>query len=140
MKKLLLLFFLFSIAGHAQSNDKILHFGAGVATGAAGAFIAHELSGGNKWWSIAGAVGGSLMAGLAKEAIDKNKGGPWDNGDVVHTVAGGITVGIAIEIFSGRKKGKSSRLPDTAHDQFVLSPYPIQETTPKLNSPWISQN
>ncbi|WP_188370219.1 hypothetical protein [Muriicola marianensis] len=140
MKKLVLLLFLFSIAGQAQSNDKILHFGAGIATGAAGAFIAHEISGGNKWWSIAGAVGGSLMAGLAKEVIDKNKGGPWDNGDVVHTVAGGITVGIAIEIFSGRKKRKSSRSPDTVYNQTLLSPYPIQEPFPKLNSLSISQN
>ncbi len=109
MKNLVLLLFLFSLVGHAQSDDKLLHYGAGVATGAVGAFIAHEISGGDKWWSIAGALGGSLAAGLAKEAIDKNKYGVWDNGDLAATMAGGVTVGIAIEIFSGRKKRSTAR-------------------------------
>lgn len=132
MKNLVLLLFLFSLVGHAQSDDKLLHYGAGVATGAVGAFIAHEISGGDKWWSIAGALGGSLAAGLAKEAIDKNKYGVWDNGDLAATVAGGVTVGIAIEIFSGRKKrstarrsrGKASNLVMLSnHRSFKASPW-----------------
>ncbi len=132
MKKLVLLLFLFSIAGQAQSNDKILHFGAGVATGAAGAFIAHELSGGNKWWSIAGAVGGSLMAGLAKETIDKSKGGPWDNGDIAHTVAGGLTVGIAIEIFSGKKKTRTAE----RNQRRALRLAMVENQDMPIASPW----
>lgn len=98
----------------AQNHDKWLHFGAGVVAGGAGAFVAHEISGGNKWWTIAGAVGGSLLAGAAKEAIDKNRYGTWDNGDLAATVAGGVTVGIAIEIFHGRKKGKSAKRSENA--------------------------
>lgn len=85
-------------------QDKLLHYGAGVASGAAGAFIAHEISGGNRWWTLTGAVGGSLIAGLAKEAIDKNRYGVWDNGDLAATVAGGVTVGVVIELFRGKKR------------------------------------
>ena len=112
MKKLLPLILLFSYASNAQSNDKLLHFGAGVVSGAAGAFIAHEISGGDKWWTIAGAVGGSLLAGATKEAIEKNRYGKWDNGDLAATVAGWVTVGIAVEIFHGRKKRKSANRSD----------------------------
>lgn len=109
MKKCLLLLFLSGFTAFAQSEDKILHFGAGVVSGAAGAFIAHEISGGDKWWSIAGAIGGSLIAGAGKELIDNNKNGSWDNGDLAATVAGGITVGVAIELFSGRKKRRTAK-------------------------------
>ena len=111
MKKLVLLFLLAGYVSHAQ-NDKLLHYGAGIVAGGAGAFLAHEISGGDKWWTIAGAVGGSLLAGAAKEAIDKNRYGTWDNGDLAATVAGGVTVGIAIEIFHGRKKRKSAKRSD----------------------------
>ncbi len=82
----------------------MLHYGAGVVSGAAGAFIAHKISKGDKWWTITGAVGASLLAGAAKEAIDKRNYGKWDNGDLAATMAGGVTVGIAIEIFHGRRK------------------------------------
>ncbi len=109
MKKCFFIFFLFGITTFAQSEDKVLHFGAGVASGVVGAFIAHEISGGDKWWSIAGAIGGSLIAGAGKELIDNNKNGSWDNGDLAATVAGGVTVGIAIEIFSGRKKRRTAK-------------------------------
>lgn len=134
MKKLLLLIFLACCAGNAQSNDKLLHFGAGVVAGGAGAFLAHEISGGDKWWSIAGAVGGSLIAGMAKEAIDKNKYGTWDNGDLAATVAGGVTVGIAIEIFSGRRKRGTARQPGYEVDSYALVSDPFQELSPNLNS------
>ena len=106
MKKLLLLFLVISsqpILAQIE-QDKLLHYGAGVASGAAGAFIAHEISGGNRWWTLTGAVGGSLIAGLAKEAIDKNRYGVWDNGDLAATVAGGVTVGVVIELFRGKNR------------------------------------
>ncbi len=134
MKKVFLLVFLFGWAGNAQSNDKLLHFGAGVVSGAAGAFIAHEISGGNKWWAIAGAVGGSLIAGMAKEAIDKNNYGKWDNGDLAATVAGGVTVGVAIEIFHGRKKRKSAQLLDRVAEQLAEGSDWFQEPSQNLNS------
>lgn len=134
MKNLLVLLFLtvYSLS-HAQ-NDKLLHYGAGVVAGGAGAFLAHEISNGDKWWTIAGAVGTSLIAGMAKEAIDKNKYGTWDNGDLAATVAGGVTVGIAIELFSGRKNRKTaSRILET-ESLYAGQANPFQEALPNLNS------
>lgn len=134
MKKLLTLF-LFTVCSlsHAQ-NDKLLHFGAGVVAGGAGAFLAHEISGGDKWWTIAGAVGTSLLAGMAKEAIDKNEYGTWDNGDLAATVAGGVTVGLAIEIFSGRKNRQTSNRMVEFENRYAVQADPFQETAPNPNS------
>ncbi len=134
MKKLVILLFLCFSAISSAQQDKLLHFGAGVIAGGAGAFLAHEISHGDKWWTIAGAVGGSLIAGVAKEAIDKNSYGTWDNGDLAATVAGGVTVGLAIEIFHGKKKrNTSSRL----HEYETLNTWqtdPFQELAPNRNS------
>ena len=110
MKKLVLLFLLAGSVSQAQ--DLGLHYGAGVIAGGAGAFLAHEISGGDKWWTIAGAVGTSLIAGVAKEAIDKWEDGNFDNAELAATVAGGVTVGITIEIFHGQKKRKSAKRSD----------------------------
>lgn len=137
MRKALLIMILSGLSSSyafAQNHDKWLHFGAGVVAGGAGAFVAHEISGGNKWWTIAGAVGTSLVAGMAKEAIDKNKYGTWDNGDLAATVAGGVTVGVAIELFSGRKKRKAvTRLPDYEHLSAQAAD-PFQKPAPNRNS------
>lgn len=86
-------------------EDKVLHFAAGAVAGGAGALIASKISKRNRFWTVTGAVAGSLVAGLAKEAIDKSNGGEWDNGDVGATVLGGAVVGVSIELFS-KKKGK----------------------------------
>jgi len=95
---------------HAQlENDKVLHFGAGALSGAAGAFIASELSDGNRAWTYVGAVGASLLAGLAKESLDKNNGNEWDNSDLAATVLGGVTVGVTIDLFRGKNKRKGKR-------------------------------
>lgn len=134
MKKLLLLIFLACCAGNAQSNDKLLHFGAGVVAGGAGAFLAHEISNGDKWWTIAGAIGTSLIAGVTKEAIDKWEDGNWDNSELAATVAGGVTVGIAIEIFSGPRKRGTARQPGYEVDSYALVSDPFQELSPNLNS------
>ena len=103
------LFFLLILYGTSLKaqleNDKILHFGAGVVAGAGGAFIASELSNQNRFWTFTGSVAGSLLVGLAKEAIDERNSNSWDNGDLGATVLGGITVGITIELFS-KKNGK----------------------------------
>ena len=113
MKNILTLIILLSSLAqlHAQlENDKVLHFGAGALSGAAGAFIASELSDGNRGWTYVGAVGSSLLVGLAKESFDKNKGNEWDNGDLSATVLGGITVGVTIDLFRGKKWRKGKRI------------------------------
>ncbi|MCO5724132.1 hypothetical protein [Robiginitalea marina] len=88
--------------------DEKLHFGAGIVAGAAGGFVAHKISKGDKWWTIAGAVGTSLVAGVAKEAIDEAQDGDWDNRELAATALGGVVVGVTIEIFSGKKKKKKA--------------------------------
>lgn len=100
----LLLFVQFSLKGQVE-DDKVLHFAAGAFSGAAGALIASKISKRNRFWTVTGSVGASLLAGLAKEAIDKSNGGKWDNGDLAATVLGGVTVGVSIELFS-KKSGK----------------------------------
>jgi len=108
---------------HAQSDqDVYLHYGAGVATGAAGAFLASELSNKDPFWTFAGAVGGSFLAGAFKEAIDSGRGGKWDNGDLAATVAGGITIGVTIEIFSSKKR-KKQRIMTSALDHDPAEPF-----------------
>ena len=100
----LLLFMQFTLRGQIE-EDKALHFAAGAVSGAAGALIASKISKRNRFWTVTGSVAASLIAGLAKEAIDKGNGGKWDNGDLAATVLGGVTVGVSIELFS-KKSGK----------------------------------
>ncbi|MGB5668798.1 MAG: hypothetical protein WBM53_18320 [Maribacter sp.] len=102
---IVLLFSLSQVSGQIE-NDKILHFGAGAVSGALGAFVASELSDGNRGWTFAGAVGGSLIAGLAKEAVDQKNSNNWDNADLAATVLGGVSVGVTIDLFSGKKRRK----------------------------------
>ena len=100
----MLLFVQFSMRSQIE-EDKALHFAAGAFSGAAGALIASKITNRNRFWTVTGSVAASLMAGLAKEAIDKGNGGKWDNGDLAATVLGGVTVGVSIELFS-KKEGK----------------------------------
>ena len=111
---LLLIIFLCSFVQlHAQlEKDKVLHFGAGALSGAAGALLASEISNGDRAWTFVGAVGSSLLVGLAKESLDKNNGNEWDNGDLAATVLGGVTVGVTIDLFSGKKRRKGKRVMD----------------------------
>ncbi|MCX2718888.1 hypothetical protein [Lentiprolixibacter aurantiacus] len=92
---------------HAQiENDKVAHFAIGAFSGAGGAFIASELTDRNRFWTFTGSLAGSLLVGLAKEAIDeRNSNNSWDNGDLGATVIGGMAVGITIELIS-KKDGK----------------------------------
>ncbi|WP_422084069.1 hypothetical protein [Ulvibacterium sp.] len=85
-------------------QDKVLHFGVGALCGVGGAILADELSDGNRFWIFTGAVAGSLLAGTAKEALDERQNNSWDNGDLAATVLGGISVGVTIELFSGKKR------------------------------------
>ncbi|WP_210423674.1 hypothetical protein [Croceivirga thetidis] len=112
MKNLLFgLVLLFFIKGNAQiENDKILHFVGGNLYGLAGAGIAKQVSNGNRFWTFAGAIGGSALVGLGKEAIDSNPNGSgWDNGDLLATILGGATVGITIDIFTDHKKNRKTK-------------------------------
>jgi hypothetical protein len=107
MKRLLIPTFILFSSYHALGQvtyEEKLHFGAGIVAGATGGFVAHKLSKGDKWWTIAGAVGTSLVAGVAKEAIDKAQDDNWDNRELAATALGGVVVGVTIEIFSGKNK------------------------------------
>lgn len=100
----LLLLIQFSVRGQIE-QDKALHFAAGAFAGATGALIASKVTKRNRFWTVTGSVAASVLAGLAKEAIDTGNGGEWDNGDLAATALGGVTVGISIELFS-KKEGK----------------------------------
>ncbi len=99
-------------------RDKALHFLGGSLVGLAGAGIAKHATKGNRIWTFVGAVTGSAMAGVAKEAIDAGQpNNSWDNGDLLATILGGVTVGLVVDIFSkkdsrGRLRGKYSNLYD----------------------------
>lgn len=106
IRPILLLLVLSSLSLQAQiEKDKVAHFGLGVLSGGAGAFIASELTQGNRFWTVTGSITASLLAGLAKEAMDERNSNSWDNADLGATVLGGITVGVTIELIS-KKDGK----------------------------------
>ncbi|WP_209065902.1 hypothetical protein [Croceivirga sp. JEA036] len=121
---------------HAQiENDKALHFLGGNLYGLAGAGIAKQISKGDRFWTFAGAVGGSALIGLGKEAIDSGKGGSgWDNDDLLATVLGGLTVGVTIDIFTDHKKkrklptnkaaNKVGYVPEINAENFTNAPIP----------------
>lgn len=113
-KILILLAILTQFSLHAQiREDHVLHFGAGMVSGAAGALLASEISNKNRFWTFSGAVAGSLLAGLAKEAIDAGQpDNRWSNSDLGATVLGGVTVGVTIDLFTARarKRRKAGQL------------------------------
>ena len=54
------------------------------------------------------AVGSSLAAGLAKEAIyDQSKGYEWETKDVLYTTLGGVLAGMAIDILTDNSRRRS---------------------------------
>ncbi len=112
MKKGILLFvmcFVCSIAkSQTISKDKPLHFGAGFVIGSVGGYASHHVFDGNPYWTWAGAVGGSLAAGVVKEAMDKADYGEWDDNDVLFTTLGGIASGFVLDMFlkKSRKRRK----------------------------------
>ncbi len=110
MKRGIPLLLVLCFAGHLNGQvqrDKVLHFVGGALFGLAGAGIAKNATDGNRTWTFVGAVAGSVLAGAAKEAIDSRQpGNRWDNEDLLATVLGGVTVGLAIEIFSKKDNGR----------------------------------
>ncbi|WP_350287065.1 hypothetical protein [uncultured Croceitalea sp.] len=113
MKKIavIFLFLMFLTQVEAQvDRDKVLHFLGGNLYGLAGAGIAKQISDGNRWWTFAGAVGGSALIGLGKEAVDASqRENGWDNNDLLATILGGATVGVTIDIFTDHKKDKNRK-------------------------------
>ena len=98
------------VAANAQiKSDKALHFLGGNLYGLVGAGIASEISKADRTWTFVGAVGGSLLIGLAKEGIDKAQYDGWDNDDLYATILGGATVGVTIDIFKQRKKRRRAK-------------------------------
>lgn len=91
-------------------QDKVLHFLGGNLYGLVGAGVASQISDGDRTWTFIGAIGGSLLIGLAKESIDQKQYGGWDNADLLATVLGGATVGVTIDIFKKRKQRKRDKL------------------------------
>nr|WP_299172093.1 hypothetical protein [uncultured Allomuricauda sp.] len=110
MRTLLSTFLVFMISSQlfAQiERDKALHFLGGGLFGLAGAGVAKQISDGNRAWTFAGAVIGSALVGIGKEAVDSGQeGNQWDNDDLVATILGGVTVGVTIEIFSKKRNKK----------------------------------
>jgi len=109
--KIIILFFAFilSININAQDpGDAAKHIGAGVVIGVAGGYAAHKISNGQRGWKWAGAVGSSLAAGLAKEAIyDQSKGYEWETKDLLYTTLGGVLAGMAIDILTDNSRRRS---------------------------------
>lgn len=113
MKKILTISLLLFLAVKAYGQieqDKVLHYLGGNLYGLVGAGVANEISDGDRTWTFVGAVGGSLLIGLAKEAIDQNQYGGWSNEDLLATVLGGVTIGATIDIFKKRKQRKREQL------------------------------
>ena len=108
----LVLVLLFAQGLSAQlEQDKALHFLGGNLYGLAGAGIAKQISDGNRWWTFAGAIGGSALIGIGKEAVDSGSNGSgWDNDDLLATILGGTTVGFTIDIFTDHKKKRRKRV------------------------------
>lgn len=104
-----MMFFLAVSITAQVEKDKTLHFVGGTLYGLAGAGIAKQISHGNRYWTFAGAVGGSLLVGLAKESIDKQQYDGWDNEDLAATVLGGMSVGFTIDVFTSAKKKRHER-------------------------------
>lgn len=113
MKKIAILIFVFISATKMYGqigSDKALHFLGGNLYGLVGAGIASEISDGDRTWTFVGALGGSLLIGLAKESIDEKQYGGWDNADLLATVLGGATIGVTIDIFKKRKQRKRNQI------------------------------
>lgn len=125
-----LIFLLFPLLLSAQiREDEVLHFGAGMVAGGAGAIIASEISHGNRFWTFTGAVGASLLAGAAKEAIDAGKANnSWDNGDLAATVLGGVTIGLTIDLFTAGARKRRNRVLNLSGWQENSAMYSIRKS------------
>lgn len=141
----ILLLFALNSPCHGQAEwDKTLHFVGGNLFGMAGAGIAKQASKGNRVWTFAGALMGSALIGVAKEAVDSGQRvNGWDNDDLAATLLGGATMGLTIELFSKKDANRKLRgryspvpLPQIAGHSLPLAPrFGVREgILPTLNS------
>ncbi len=80
-------------------RGKTLHFVGGGLFALAGAGIAKKASKGDRWWTFAGAVAGSAVIAVGKEAVDVNSSEfGWSNSDIAYTVFGGVVTGVIIDL------------------------------------------
>ncbi len=129
----------FNMYGQIE-RDKALHFVGGSLFGLVGAGVAKKASEGNRVWTFVGAVAGSTLIGLAKESVDAGqRENGWDNDDLIATILGGVTVGVAIELFSKKKKDgrlRYSRGTIANQDTYQFSPLTFSKTdTTKVELP-----
>lgn len=104
-----------------QDRDKVLHYIGGNLYGLAGAGIAKQISKGDRWWTFAGAIGGSTLIGLGKEAVDASqRENGWDNDDLWATILGGATVGVVIDIAGGKKRRRLKESPSKSSTAFYI--------------------
>ena len=129
------IFFLLFLPIWTTSNaqierDKALHFIGGNLYGLAGAGIAKQISNGNRWWTFAGAIGGSTLIGLGKEAVDAGqRPNGWDNDDLLATILGGATVGVTIDLFTNKKKRSKEKTKNPASKVSLVLPQELQMQT-----------
>lgn len=115
---ILMMLLSFNFGNSQIESDKALHFAGGALFGLAGAGIAKEISDGDRVWTFVGAVGGALLVGLGKEAIDAGQeGNSWDNGDVLATTLGGVAIGLTIDIFTKNKRRKQAKVSSLKYEE-----------------------
>jgi putative lipoprotein len=101
----LLLLSTFSYGQHVEV-DKKMHFAAGAAISAF-TYTAVGLSTKNKTKALIYSVAVGSVFGLAKEVYDSRKGGSgFNNADLVATVLGSVSVGVTLNVLTGKKKNK----------------------------------
>lgn len=94
MRNILIILLLFSLNCHAQQlNDKQLHLMMGTSFGA-WSYVACPKQ--NGVLPVAFCLTGATLAGIAKEAYDKNQGMTFDKRDLKYTIAGGVISAVTI--------------------------------------------
>lgn len=92
--------------GQKIEKDKKMHFGAGALISTF-TYTAVGLATKNKTKAFVYSVGVGTAFGLAKEVYDSRKGGTgFNNADLVATVLGSVSVGVTLNVFTGKKKNK----------------------------------
>lgn len=94
MKNILIILSLLSLNCHAQQlSDKQLHFLMGTSLGAWSYLACPKQEG---IMPVAFCLTGATLAGIAKEAYDKNQGMTFDKKDLKYTIAGGVISAVTI--------------------------------------------
>ncbi|MEL0456299.1 hypothetical protein WJN01_08685 [Flavobacteriaceae bacterium SZ-1-7] len=102
-----------SFCGYCQAQfisvDDELHFGAGVLISGATYGVVYTATKDKKkafWYSL----GASVLAGVAKEAVDsQEKNDKFDTGEAIATGIGGLVVSTTLNLFVGKRKAKKRK-------------------------------